>query len=103
VTVLQACVRTLGVHRGAIAAAQVAQWALVTAELGRVPTTAEYAEYWAVIERTGWNHRANVRRVFGDDWQSVVEQLADEISRRRVRGPGKVVGLGVPAGAVPAA
>lgn len=100
-TVLQACVRQLGVHRGAIAAAQAAQWAITTAELGRFPTNIEYCEYWAINERTGYNHRATLRAVFGDDWKAVVESIAERAAG--ARSPGRVVKVRVPAGAVPAA
>jgi len=95
VTVLEACTRKRGVHRGAITAAHVAQWALATADLGHVPTTVEYADYWAVKERTGWNHRAGVRDVFGDDWPELVEDLAAEIRRRRLRSPRDVLAVAV--------
>lgn len=82
-TVLDVCTERLGVHRGAIAAARVAQWALATADLGHVPTTVEYANWWAVTERTGWNHRSACRDVFGDDWPDVVEFVARQIGDRR--------------------
>lgn len=95
VTVQQLCRRRLDVHRGALAAARVAQWALTTAELGRVPTTVEYAEWWAVDERTGWRHRALVHDALGDEWQSVVELVAAEVKRRRARSPRAVQQLAV--------
>lgn len=91
------CVRKLGVHRGALAAARVAQWAIATAELGHVPTTVEYAEWWAIDERTGWRHRALVHEAFGDEWQPVVERVAAELVRRGARSPGAVQQLPVPA------
>jgi len=81
-TVQQVCIAKLGVHRGAVAAARIAQYAIATRELGHVPTTEEYSEYWAVAERTAWLHRRAVRDVFGDDnWRQVVEQVAAEIDR----------------------
>lgn len=86
-TVHRYCVRTLGVHRGAIAAARVAQWAIATAELGHVPTTVEYSEWWAIDERTGWRHRALAHEALGEEWQTVVERLAREIERRQDRSP----------------
>jgi hypothetical protein len=94
-TVLQACVAAKGVHRGALAAAHVAQWAMTTHELGRIPTVVEYAEWWAVKERTGWRHRADCRDVFGESWREVVLSLAAEIGRRKVRSTGRAVGLSV--------
>lgn len=94
-TVLEACVAVKGVHRGAIVAAHVAQWAMTTHELGRVPTTLEYAEWWAVDERTGWRHRAGVKDVFGESWVEVVLLLADEMERRKLRSPRGVLGLAV--------
>ena len=94
-TVLEACVAVKGVHRGAIAAAHVAQWAMTTEALGRLPTTVEYADWWAVDERTGWRHRAEAREVFGESWGEVVQLLADEMARRKVRSPRGVFGLAV--------
>jgi hypothetical protein len=94
-TVQRHCVAKLGVHRGAIAAARVAQWALATAELGQMPTTVEYAEWWALDERTGWRHRALVHQALGDDWQAVVEDLAAEIKRRQARSPRAVQQLAI--------
>jgi hypothetical protein len=81
-TVLEHCVAALGVHKGALAAASVAQWAIAAHELEHVPTTVEYVEFWYCTERTGWNHRAAIRSVFGDDWPSVVEALAADIGDR---------------------
>ena len=92
---LELCVAAKGVHRGAVVAAHIAQWAMTTEALGRVPTTVEYAEWWAVDERTGWRHRAEARDVFGDSWSEVVSQLADEMGRRKVRSPRGVFGLAV--------
>jgi len=90
VSVHRFCVKKLGVHRGAIAAARVAQWAMVTAELGHVPTTVEYSDWWAVNERTGWNHRALVHAAFGDDWQTTIEHIAHEAMRKSARSPRSV-------------
>jgi hypothetical protein len=87
VSVHRHCVQKLGVHKGAIAAARVAQWAMATAELGHVPTTVEYSEWWAVTERTGWNHRAAVHAALGDDWPAVVERVAAVIVARKLRSP----------------
>lgn len=94
VTVLQACVSVLGVHKGALAAANVAQLVMTTAELGHFPTNDEYAEYWAVSERTGWLHRSRGRDVFGDDLEDVVAQLAKRIGDART--PRSVMGLTAP-------
>jgi hypothetical protein len=93
ITVLQACTRKRGVHRGAITAAHVVQWAVATVELGHLPTTVEYADWWAVDERTAWRHRAGIREVFGDDWQDVVARVASEAGRRKLRAPRDVMAL----------
>lgn len=90
-TVLEHCVAVFGVHRGAFAAAHISQLAMTTHELGRVPTNDEYAEWWAVSERAGWNHRAEAREVFGDAWEDVVRQVADAIAARHVKAsPGRL-------------
>jgi hypothetical protein len=94
-TVLQACTRKRGVHKGAITAAHVAQMAIATAELGHVPTNAEYCDWWALDDRTGWRHRAGVRDVFGDEWATVVQVVADEIRRRHMRAPRDVLKVAV--------
>lgn len=86
---MELSVAKLGVHRGALAAAHVAQWVIATDDLGHVPTTVEYSEYWAIDERTGWRHRANVAAVLGDEWQAAVEALVREVdshSKRAVMG-----------------
>ena len=93
-TVLQVCVAALGVHRGALAAANVAQHAMATCELGHVPTATEYAEYWAMHERSAWRHRERVREVFGEDWREVVEAVAAQISDER--SPRAVANLSAP-------
>lgn len=82
-TVLQACVKRHGVHKGAVVAAWVAQWAIATADLGEVAGTARYAEWWAISERNAWRHRAAIREALGDDWQSVVARLARHVEERR--------------------
>jgi hypothetical protein len=92
-TILEACTAARGIHRGAITAAHVAQWAMTTAELGYVPSTVEYSEWWGVDERTGWRHRAGIRDVFGEDWPVVVERVGQEIKRRSERSRSKVMGL----------
>jgi len=88
-------VARMGVHRGAIAAARVAQWAIATAELGHVPTTVEYAEWWSINERTGWRHRSLVHEALGDEWVAAVEMIAAEAERRAVRSPRAVQQLAV--------
>jgi len=86
-SIQRACIARLGVHRGAVAAARVAQWAMTTADLGRVPTTVEYSEWWAVTERTGWNHRALVHEALGEDWPTVVERVAEVVAAKKLRSP----------------
>lgn len=87
-TILQLAVERVGVHRGALAAASIAQWVLATEALGYVPSLHEYAKYWAVSDRTGERHGSRARAVLGDDWRTVVEQLTrylvDERSPRAV-------------------
>jgi hypothetical protein len=82
-TILEVCVANAGVHRGALAAAYVAQAAITTHELGRVPTVAEYAEYWAVDERTGWRHSVKMTDALGMDWRPVVAEVAKVVGDRR--------------------
>jgi hypothetical protein len=60
-----------------------------------MPLTREYAEWWAISERTGERHRAGILDVFGEQWPSVVESIAAEIRRRRVRAPRDVLRLAV--------
>src|SRR4051794_19754623 len=67
--------------KGAMVAARIIQWAMVSNELGRVATTAEYAEHWSVTERTGWNHRALIHEAFpGDELERIVSDVAREIA-----------------------
>jgi hypothetical protein len=94
-TVLQACVARFGHHRGGFAAAHVAQLAITAAGLGRLPTAVEYADDWAIDERTAWRHRAEARAALGDDWETVVVQLAGRLGERRT--PRAVLGLTAPA------
>jgi hypothetical protein len=93
-TVQEVCRAKLGVHRGALAAANVAQYAITTHELGRFPTAVEYADWWAISERTAWRHRERITDAFGDDWREVVEAVADEIGGRLA--PRDVMNLPVP-------
>jgi hypothetical protein len=82
-TVLEACVVKLGVHRGAIVAAYVAQYAIAADELGHVPSTSEYRDYWAISERTAWLHRSKMRDVFGEEWRTVVESVVAAMGKSR--------------------
>lgn len=94
-SVQEVCIRRLGLHRGAIAAARVAQLAIAQRDLGHWPTAVEYAEYWSVIERTAWNHRAAALagvvgpELEGDDalavLKSVVDTLVQAIDRSETR------------------
>lgn len=93
VTVLHACVDRLGVHRGSLAAANVAQLAIATRELGHFPTAVEYADYWSIDERSAWRHRARARDGLGDDYQDVVVALA---RRTTNSSPRAVMSLAVP-------
>lgn len=89
------CTRKLGIHRGALAVARVSQWAMVTAELGHVATTVEYAEWWAISERTGWYHRALIQEALGDQWPEIVTKFAEVIVARQVRSPRAAMKLAV--------
>jgi hypothetical protein len=82
-------------RRGGLTAATVAQWAIAAADLGHMPTTVEYADWWGVDERTGWRHRAAIREVFGDNWQAAIELIVAEVERRRLRSPRDVFKLAV--------
>lgn len=96
VTVLQACVARVGQTRGALAAAAVAQYAIAEYDLGKFPTAVEYADYWAISERTAFRHRARMERVFADDWRVVVSGVTEQIRRRDLeRSPRTVMGLEV--------
>lgn len=91
-TVLEVCVAKRGVHRGALAAANVAQWALTIDALGRIPTIVEYAEWWSCSERTGWRHAERIEAVFGEDWRPMVEAIA-VAARKHVDGRLSVAGV----------
>lgn len=89
-SVLRACVVRLGVHRGATAAARVVQIALAERDLGHFPTAVEYADYWAVSERTAWGHRAAARAGIGDELERVSSELAalpDRSQRKLMAAP----------------
>lgn len=92
VTILQACTRKLGQTRGGLAAANIAQYAIAQAELGHFPTAVEYADYWAISERTAWRHRSRCEAAFGDAWPEVVEQLAAYLVKSRERSPRSAMG-----------
>jgi hypothetical protein len=93
-SVLDACVAKRGLHRGAVTAAWVAQYALQARDLGRVPTVVEYSTEWNIDERSGWRHREAIREVFGDSWRDVVLSVAAAIERRSTSA---VLALPVPA------
>lgn len=84
-SILEACVAVRGVHAGALTAAHIAQVAMTTAELGRVPSGNEYADYWAVSARTSFKQWEGIAEVFGPDWRDVVVKIADEINEKRER------------------
>lgn len=96
ITVLEACVARLGVHRGALAAAYVAQAAIAAADLGHVPTVVEYSEYWSVTERTGWNHSERMTAGLGGDWRPVVAEIAEAVNELHSRSPRSVMRLPLP-------
>lgn len=83
-TVLDVCVARVGVHRGALAASYVARYAMTLNRLGKFPTAVEYADDWAMVERSAWHHRARMQEALGDDWPAVVEHVAREIGRRQL-------------------
>jgi hypothetical protein len=78
-------VRKHGIHRGALTAAYVGQYAIAWSELGEFPTAVAYAEYWAISERTAFLHRSKIADVFGEKWPEVVEAVKDEIDRSQSR------------------
>jgi hypothetical protein len=79
-SVLDLCVSSVGVHRGAIAASYVARYAMTAHRLGKFPTAEEYAEDWAIKVRTAWNHRARMQAALGDSWRDVVMFVAAEMA-----------------------
>jgi hypothetical protein len=95
-TLLEVCTARLGVHKGALAAAWLVEYALATRDLGHVPSGREYAAWAFVDDRTAWRRRSALREVFGDDrWVEVVEALAAQVEPgRSIRGQ---VALPVPA------
>lgn len=95
-TVLDLCIGGAGVHRGALAASYVARYAMTQHRLGKFPTTVEYANDWAITERSAWNHRAKMHDALGDEWPAVVEWVASEIERRSL-GVSDVKQLPIPA------
>lgn len=83
-TVLEACVLVRGVHAGALTAKDVALAAMLTVKLGgRFPTAPEYADYWAVSERTAFKQWSGIAEVFGPDWRELVIKLAGEIEAKQ--------------------
>jgi hypothetical protein len=95
-TILEVCVARLGVHRGALAAANVAQLAMTAADLGRFPTALEYAADWSLSERSAFNHRGRARDGLGENWQQIIEGLALELVARKARSPRAVMALPLP-------
>ena len=80
---LELCVARVGVHRGALAASYVARYAMTMHRLdGKFPTAVEYADDWAIDERTAWRHRAKMQDAIGEDWPAVVEHVAGHIDER---------------------
>lgn len=73
-----------GIHRGAIVASYVAQMGIAQANLGHRATAVEYAQFWGITERSAWNHRQAVREVFGAEWPSVVDQIAERTGRKKL-------------------
>jgi hypothetical protein len=100
-SIIEACVRKRGLHRGALTAAHVAQYALAMNDLGHFPTAVEYADYWAVSERTAFAHRAGIAEVFGRRWQDVVGRVAAAAEDRETRSLGRITRFPVPAAASP--
>jgi hypothetical protein len=99
-TILEACVATHGIHRGAIVAANVAKAAIAAVELGHVASGNEYAEFWAIDQRTSFRHFEGIADVFGPDWRDVVEQLAKRAEARGDRKARSVTKYPLPRGTV---
>jgi hypothetical protein len=95
-SVIELCVARVGVHRGALAASYVARYAMTQTRLGKFPTTVEYAEDWAIDERSAWRHRAKMHDALGEDWPAIVEHVAAQIERRQL-GVNAATQLPVPA------
>jgi len=91
-TVLEVCVAKQGIHKGALTAARVAQYAICAADIGHFPGAGTYADWWAIDERTAWRHRASIRDVFGDDLEAVVMALVAQMDKSS-RSPRAVMAL----------
>lgn len=102
-TVLDHYTERYGVHKGAIAAAHMAQIAATVIEYGRDFTNEQYMELWAVSERTAWAHRAEAVEVYGDGWRDVGAELARLMEREHTRALGKALQLRLRTRARPAA
>jgi hypothetical protein len=97
VSLLELCIASVGVHRGALAASYVVRYAMTMNRLdGRLPTAVEYAEDWVIAERSAWNHRAKMHAALGDDWPDIVEHIAKQMQLKQL-GERKAMNVNVPA------
>jgi hypothetical protein len=64
------------IPKGQAACGAVMLWAVVTKELGHVPTTVEFADFWRISERMGWKYRARVVELFPDEFVELLEHAA---------------------------
>jgi len=66
--------------KGVVGCGAVVLWAIATRELGHLPTTVEFAEWWRISERQAWRYRANVHELFpGNELAAIVEHVAGGI------------------------
>lgn len=95
-TVLEACTQARGLHKGALTAAHVGLVVMATGELGHVPSGSEYARWGGINERTAFRQWEGIAEVFGEDWRTVIEALAEYVEREHVqRSPGAIRALPV--------
>jgi hypothetical protein len=67
-----------GLIQGAVVATQLQDWIGAAIVLGRMPTSAQLAEYVGKSERTAERSRACIRRHFTEqEFRAIVEQAAD--------------------------
>ncbi|MFZ1910359.1 MAG: hypothetical protein WAU52_14875, partial [Burkholderiales bacterium] len=86
-TLQQLCVARAGVYRGSLLAAYLVQMAMAQRDLGRFPSNAEYAEWWAISKRGVEEQRRKLRAAGFTDDEIVqyVGQLAAVIDVRASR------------------
>jgi len=92
-TLLELCVGRAGGNvraswRGLKVCEYVIEWSIAAQALGKMPTTVEYAEWWAMSERSAWRHRAAIRELFpGEEFPRLVEAVSVQMTARLAAGP----------------